>query len=494
MKRVIIFSLFIGFIGCGDLFDLEESSLAPLNPEIAIPIISSQTSFQQIIDATDDEVLFEVDSSGLLSLVYPGDTIDISAQQILLPIPVLSDILLVDTVSTIGLEFLPGLVVDRAVFKSNSLLFDLFIPDNDSYSISVNIPSFRRDNEEVSFEFSIEPQSFGRNQSPVFDLNGVEQFGPLDDIQVIYDVRNSAGERVTFDFFSINIDFVNFSYVEGAFSSQTFPIPQRFIPINTFTNLVSGSVQFQNPTLNIDIDNSFGFPIEPEINRLAIVRSSGVRADLISDLFLPGALVLDFPTIEEQVMPKTTSIVIDNSNSNIASIFNEDSQFVQLDIDAIAFPESTEASTGFISEDSELSIRTELAVPLEGSVSDFTIFENYPIDSLLELENAEELRLDLGVRNGLPVDILFQVQFVGEAFNIIDSLFSEPILIPSLEEDEFLFLTSAELSQETIERIQPTAFIRTFIGFVQSDDSETVRVLSTDEIRLEIGAVIKTTL
>ena len=131
MKRVIIFSLFIGFIGCGDLFDLEESTLAPLNPEIAIPIISSQTSFQQIIDATDDEVLFEVDSSGLLSLVYPGDTIDISAQQILLPIPVLSDILLVDTVSTIGLEFLPGLVVDRAVFKSNSLLFDLFIPDND---------------------------------------------------------------------------------------------------------------------------------------------------------------------------------------------------------------------------------------------------------------------------------------------------------------------------------------------------------------------------
>ncbi len=494
MRRVFFFCLIIGVIGCGDLFDLEDSSLAPLNPEIALPIISSQTTFQQILDATDDDVLFEVDSSGLLSLIYPGDTIDINAEQILLPIPVLTNILLADTVSNIGLEFLPGLDIERAIFESNSILFDFFVPDSDSYSISVNIPSFMKDEENVTFEFTVESQSFGRNRSQVFDLDGIEQVGPLDDIQIIYDARNSAGERVSFEFFSINIDFVNFSYVEGAFSSQTFPIPPREIPINTFTNFLSGSVQFQNPNLNIDISNSFGFPIEPEINRLAIVSRNGDIENLMSDLFLPGALILDFPTIEEQVVPQSTRIVLDSSNSNIAEIFDEESEFIELDIDAIAFPESTTASSGFISEDSKLSIQTELKIPLEGTVSNYTIFENYPIDSLLELDNAEELRLDLGIRNGLPVDISFQVHFVGEAFNIIDSLFSEPILIPSLEEDEFLFLTSAVLSQEQIERIKPTAFIRTFIGFVQSDESETVRVLSTDQIQLEIGAVIKTTL
>lgn len=492
MGRVIFFFFLLLFFGCGELFDVDNSTLVPLNPEIAIPLINTQTSFQEILDATDDVVQFEVDQSGLLSLVYPGDTIDVTAQQLLLPVPVFGDIIIIDTVTSFGLEFLPGLTIDEAVFKSNSLFFTVIPPDSDSYTITATIPSFRKDDEALMVTFDVPGGSVGQVvQSEFVDLDGVELIGTLDSIGISYDARNSFGERVRFNTFQLDIDFVNFSYVEGSFTTQQFPIPQRQIRINTFNNIVSGEVVFENPSLEIEILNSFGFPIEPEVNELSIINNRGQSFPFSSDLFLPGMLLLDFPTIDEEFIAKSTTIKLDRNNSNIADIFDQDSESISLDINAIAFPESSGESRGFISEDSRLNIRTELKVPLEGVVSDYVIFENYPVDSLSELEDVQEMQLNLGVTNGLPVDVSFQIHFVGESFNIIDSLFSEPILIPQSQNPDSQFTTTVILSPDKIQRIIPSGFIRTFIGFIQ-DEEGTVRILNTDEIEIEVGAIIRT--
>ncbi len=492
MGRVILFSFILLFIACGELFDIDDSSLVPLHPEIAVPLISTQSSFQEILDATDDLVQFEIDQSGLLSLVYPGDTIDVTAQQLLLPIPVLGNILITDTVTSFGLQFIPGLTIDEAVFKSNSLFFTVVPPDSDSYTITATIPSFRKDGEALEVAFEVPPNMTGQSvQSAFVDLNGVELIGSLDSIGISYDARNSIGERVSFNTLRLDIDFVNFSYVEGSFTTQEFPIPQRLIRINTFNNVVSGEVEFDNPSLEIEINNSFGFPIEPEVNDLSIINNVGQAIPFISDLFLPGRLLLDFPRIDEAFVAKSTTIELNKNNSNIADIFDQESQLISLDIDAIAFPETSEETKGFISEDSRLNIRTELKVPLEGVVSDYVIFENYPIDSLLELENVDELQLNLGVKNGLPVDVSFQILFVGEFFNIIDSLFSEPIIIPQSDDPDSQFTTTAIVDQEKIQKIVPSRFIRTFIGFIQNE-SGTVRILNSDAVEINVGAIIRT--
>jgi hypothetical protein len=492
MRRAVFILFILLIFGCGELFDIDDSTLAPLNPQIAVPLISTQTSFQEILDATDDFVQFEVDQSGLLSLVYPGDTIDVTAQQLLLPIPVFGEILIADTVSNFSLEFIPGLTIDEAVFKSNSLFFTVIPPDGDSYSITATIPSFRKDGEALIVTFDVPSDMTGQVvQSPFVDLNGIELIGSLEAIDISYDARNSSGERVSFDTLRLDIDFVNFSYVEGAFTTQEFPIPPRLLRINTFSNVVSGEVVFDNPSLEIEINNSFGFPIEPKVNELSIINSSGEASPFSSDLFLPGVILLDFPRIDEEFEAKSTSIELNKDNSNIADIFDQESQLISLDIDAIAFPESSEESKGFISEDSRLNIRTELKVPLEGEVSDYVIFENYPVDSLLELENVEEMQLNLGVKNGLPVNVSFQIHFVSEFFGIIDSLFDEPIIIPPSDSPESQFTTSVIVAQEKIQKILPTRFIRTFIGFIQEENGN-VRILNSDEIEIEVGAIIKT--
>jgi len=492
MGRAVIFLLFLLFAGCGELFDLDDSTLVPLTPEIAVPLISTQTSFQEILDATDDVVQFEVDQSGLLTLVYPGDTIDVTAQQLLLPIPVFDDILLLDTVSAFGLPFIPGVTIDEAVFKSNSLFFTVVPPNSDSYSITATIPSFRKNNEALAVTFEVPSGMIGQTvQSAFVDLNGVEVIGSLDSIGINYDARNSAGERVSFNSLRLDIDFVNFSFVQGSFTTQVFPIPERTIRVNTFSNVVSGEVVFNNPLLEIEINNSFGFPIEPAVNELSIIDNLGDASPFSSDLFLPGMILLDYPRIGEELVAKSTIIELNKDNSNIADIFDQESQLISLDIDAIAFPESSEESKGFISEDSNLNIQTELKIPLEGEVSDYIIFENYAIDSLLELESVEELQLNIGVKNGLPVDVSFQIHFVGKSFNIIDSLFNEPIIIPQNENPESQFTTTVIVSQEKIQKIIPSGFIRTFIGFIQNEN-ETVRILNSDEIEIEVGAIIKT--
>lgn len=498
-KLIICLLIMLLISSCGDLLDLPDAELAPHQAEYAIPIINTQATLMEILDATDEDVRFSIQPNGTLELIYDSDALSISADEILLPFPILTDVPIPDSVSTLNFSFLSGFRGERAIFKNNSLSFKLISPDSDEYSIHVRIPKFQQDGQEFSYTFNIPANSSGQDiQSDFISLTGVELQSGFDQIDVIYDARNSIGERVELSSLSARIDFLIFSYLEGSFGRQVFDIPAGEIPFNTFRNYISGQVNFDDPRLLIVVDNSFGLPIEPRINSLGVVTRANENLPLTSPLFFPGSILFDYPELSEVGLAKQTTIELNKTNSNILDILTEQTNAVSFDIDAIAFPDNDQETIGFIRDDGQLDIRSELILPVAGTVDDYVLFDDYPIDSLI-VSDAAEINFNLGIDNGLPVGVTFQIHFVGQAYNIIDSLFTQPIQIPSavLAEDGTViesssFLVSEQLSNDKLRKIEPSGFIRAYVGMTQPEGrTESISIQAEHQVNIQLGARIK---
>lgn len=484
---------------CGDLFDISEAELAPNQADYAFPIINSSASLQDILEATDEQVRFSIQENGTIELIYDSDALTITANEILLPVPVLIDIPLEDSISSLSFSIIDGFRGERAIFKNNSLRFKTFVPDSDEYSINIRIPKFQQNGNEFEFDFLIPPDSFGQEvNSDFIDLTGVELQSGFDEIEVIYDARNSQNERVILPGLFARLDFLIFSYLEGSFGRQVFDIPSGQIPFNTFRNYISGQINFDDPKLIISVDNSLGLPIEPRINNLSVITRFGLNLPLTSPIFSPGNLIFDYPALNEIGESKQTIIELNKDNSNILNILDEQTTAVFFDIDAIAFPDDDQETIGFIRDDGRIDIKSELILPVAGTVESYVLFDDYPIDSL-EIENAEELEFNLGVENGLPIDVKFQIHFVSPSYSILDSLFPAPIKIPSaslaadgsvIESTEFI--TSELLSGSKLRKIEPTGFIRAYIGLFQpSARDESISITAENTVNIKLGARVK---
>jgi len=489
-------SLFIQ--SCGDLFDIADATLAANQVDIAVPIINSTANLQDILEATDEQVRFAIQPNGTIELIYDSEALSISASEILLPIPILIDIPLEDSISTLSFSIIEGFRGEKAIFKNNSLRFKAFVPDSDSYLINIKIPKFQREGKDFEYTFTIPENSGQEVESDFIDLTGVELQSGFDEIEVIYDARNSAGERVILPALLARLDFLIFSYLEGTFGRQVFEIPSGVIPFNTFRNYISGQINFDDPRLLIKVDNSLGLPIEPRVNSLGVVTRNNENLPLTSPLFFPGNLLFNFPSLNEIGESKQTIITLNKDNSNILEILDEQTQEIFFDIDAIAFPNDDQETVGFIRDDGRMDINSELILPVSGTIEKYMLFDDYPVDGL-EIEDAEELEFNLGIENGLPLGVTFQIHFVAPSYSIIDSLFPTPVEIPSasLGDDGTVitiseFLTTELISSEKLKKIESSGFIRAIIGLFQPDGrNQSISITGDNTVSINLGARIK---
>ncbi len=486
-------------LSCGDLLNIDEAETASFSADYAIPIIDSQVSMKEILENTDDRARFSVGTDGELSVIYDSEALSISASELLLPIPVLFDVPLLDSVHQLSLDFVQGVDVSKAVFKNNSIQFKARVLDSDAYEIKISIPSLIKDGQEFEVQLDIPSSSAGVEiRSPFVSLTGWELSEGLSNLTVRYDARNSSGERVIISDVRTRIDFLIFSYVEGQLSTQVFDIPAGSIPLDAFRNYISGSVEFQDPFLRLIVDNSFGLPVEPLINELNIMTADGEVLPFASPLFERGGIQFDFPGLEEVGQSKRTVITLNKENSNILELIDERSESVTFDIDAIIFPRGSAVEDGFIRDDGALNIITELVLPLSGRVEDYFLFDSYPIDTL-ELQEAEALSFNLGVKNGLPIGVSLQLDFLNDAGEQLAQLFSEPIEIGSARIDSQGQVTagdqevfSEDFDRQKIEQITLATAVRAVIGLRQPPGQEDfISILDSYMVDIQLGLQVK---
>lgn len=500
MAKLLIFGFFIIFLtSCGDILNLDEAESGAFTSDYAIPIIDSQFTMKEILESTDDRARFSVGSDGELSVIYDGDALSISATELLLPIPILFDVPLLDTINRLSLDLVPGIDVSRAIFKNNSIQFKANVIDSQAYRITITIPSLQKDGMTFTTVLEIPSGSLGEEiRTDFVPLSGWELISGLSELTVIYDARNAAGERVSIPDIRTRIDFLIFSYVEGQLSTQIFDVPAGSIPLDAFKNYISGTVEFQNPFLRLIVDNTFGVPIEPTINELNIITTDGETLPFASPLFERGVIKFDFPGLDEVGQSKRTVITLNKDNSNILELIDERSESVSFDIDAVIFPDGSEAKDGFIRDDGALNLITELILPLSGRVEDYFLFDTYPIDTL-KLQGAQALTFNLGVTNGLPIGLSFQVEFLNERGDRISKLFTEPIEVKSAETDAQGQVTASvqevftsNYDRGMIEQVTSATAVRAIIGLRQPPGQDGyISILDSYKIDIQLGLQVK---
>lgn len=124
---------------------------------------------------------------------------------------------------------------------------------------------------------------------------------------------------------------------------------------------------------------------------------------------------------------KITDIYLDNTNSNIAEIFNLQPTRLVYEIDGISNAEVIPSLIGFMTNESILALQMRVEMLLEGSARNFgaeqTLDLNFGEFGSLDSANIESVEFKLVTENGTPVDV--DTVFRDSLGTNIDSLFNE---------------------------------------------------------------------
>ncbi|RMG76901.1 MAG: hypothetical protein D6707_11775 [Bacteroidetes bacterium] len=453
MKKTITFILaasFFFFAGCKkEYFQLDKFAKTKWNPALAFPIINSTLTPYNILTDFDTTNLFIIDpNTGLLALVYTGELFSFKPDQIVtVPDQTFSanytapgiginsgfGTYTYNTTITHNFNTTSGVQIDSVFFKTANLDISVYSDFQHDIDVTISIPSAKKNG--VSFSQTVTLQYLsGPNFSIPLDLSGytfdMTQGGITSnqfdiDVQLtFYDSGNGISGSEQFDL-NGSLNTLSFGWVYGDFGQQTVSTDRDSILIKIFKDALGGTVYFVDPKIKMYIDNSFGFPVRISAQTLEsqtfAVNPPTTTPIIYNGNSAPFDLVdINAPTSPGQVV--TTTLIIDTTNSNVDILMEPTPKYVYHQIQAISNPAGG-PSQNFITDQSELKIRTEVELPLVGYASDWKLIDTLDFNFGQDVvNNVESLLLRLIANNGFPVNAKLQMYFLDSLNNPIDSL------------------------------------------------------------------------
>ena len=496
--RIWILLFLLTFIACIKLDQNADYVYDKEDVELAVPLFASHLTIPSLVDVSDGLVTMDIDSDGLVTLIYSGKVIEQSSLQIFPPIPGILDVPLIDSISFIPIPLTNSDVIDEAVIGETNIDFNFSTLLIDIITISVNIPQLIKDGNIFSVEFTID-NSNGDNGSittPQVSIEGYTLFPESNGLNIKYDARRSSGDRILLDNASMGFDLFRFKYVEGKFGFRTFDVQGDIISIDIFDYWKAGNVSFSDPKVILNVVNAFGLLTKSKVNSMNILTVDNESLTLLSPNLDQG-IDFDFPSLDEVGESKTTSVEFNKDNSNIRELFEQRANKVSYDIDALINSENPEF-LGFLTDSSFFRINVTVKLPLDGNVNDLVLTDNADLD-LTTYENINEVEFKLNISNAYPVKMLIQTYFLDESDNPIDSLFTGGgISIDEAEtnEDGALISTAdldllVPIDSSRVASILAANKVSVIGRFSSPENRDNVVVLDSHYLDIKAGAKIK---
>jgi hypothetical protein len=226
---------------------------------------------------------------------------------------------------------------------------------------------------------------------------------------------------------------LKFAYVEGYWGYQLYSLTRDTIEIDINQTDLRGDIKVVNPKVTMRVRNSWGFPTRGVIKYLSFIGQNGEVLELQGSVFQNNGTYeyvdFDYPSFAagEVGQEKITDIVLDETNSNIADIFNLQPKRLIYEVDGVSNANLDPNLIGFITDKSILALQMRVEMVLEGSAKNFGAEQTLDLDfgefGSLDSANIESVEFKLVTENGTPVDINAQIYFRDEAGNNVDSLF-----------------------------------------------------------------------
>ena len=495
--------------------DFEDPELADHTAEFAFPLLTTTLNLKDLMikvlndTLSGDTLLVNPDNS--MTLYYTGDVVEKPATDIfedfaggVFP--------LTDTISNSPIDTIDGVTIYRADLTKGRIGMSIFNVSSDTLTGTLRIPQMTKNGVEFVYPFVALP--LGTFVSPPIEVAGYTLQSNANTLQFIYAAYKPNGVRVKVELSpgipGIYVAFENleFSYLEGFWGYQQYSLVRDTIEIDINQTDLVGDVKIKNPKVTMRISNSWGFPTRGKIKYLSFIGQNDEEIPLISSVFTDSTVDFNYPSFAagEVGQTKYTDIYLDETNSNIATIFNSQPKRLIYEVDGISNAQNDPSLIGFLTDSSVISLAMRVELLLEGSARNFgaeqTLDLNFGSFDDIDTSKIEEVEFKLVTENGTPVSTSLQMYFLDDAGNAIDSLFTGPprfimkaapvnndgVATGITRTEEFVPMSAARFQKV---RAAKKAFLKTAFTTAQ-DGNVPVKLLATDQTTIKMGLKVKT--
>jgi len=507
LKSTTLSFLFLALVslGCVPSDDLSDVELANDTRSIAFPIINTSinvTDFERESDSGNVSV--STDEEGRVTVKYDGQVVSRDWSVISPPLPVAA-FPFQDSVSNVVVPRPGGgtLINDEFInyieFAEWNIRYQIKHSYTEAITVTFTIPQIKNQGvpyrQTLTIPYDGTPvEAFITNEFP---LEGYVFQTTENEFIIKYDARLSNGERVEFDESAGIFQPFNASYIEGYLGQGTFPVRGNIVPVNLFSAWKSGGAVFENPSIDMYVENSLGLPMSAEFNEFSITTLADDTIPVMSDV-LDAGIEINFPSLAEKGEAKTTNFSFDKNNSNLKELFQERVKRVNYEIVAIYNKDSVRMDDQFIGDGGYFSANVSVTIPLEGNITELVLNDTVDVD-LTDYDRIDEGEIKTVITNEFPLDLDYQAYFIDEAGIVLDSLFNErfslagaPLNAQGITESADTQTALTNISAERWEVIRNSTRIAfDFMLNTNSINNSPLWVYDQYDIIVKIGAILE---
>lgn len=503
--------------------DWRDAELAEHTADYAFPLFNTDLFFKDLIvnvlneENLTDTLIFNADNT--MRLIYSGDVAEKRADSLFaftvqdLPAPIL------DTLFYAPLPIQDSIEFTKAVASGGRIFVSARNYGSEDITYTFTIPQFTKNGVPFTWRDTVPKNTINFNvvASPPIPIDGYTLLlGPKNSIYCKYDARLPNGNRVLmtspnpiFPGLAIAIQGFKFSYVEGYWKNQVYPLDQDTIDIDINAANLRGNITIKDPKVTVNVTNSFGFPTRGVLDLLRFYDKDGKAYDLQSQIAKDG-IDFAYPPLTQVGKTAKSSFSFDGTNSNIAQIFNAQPVRMVYKMEGIANAEDDKTLIGFLTDSSFVRVGVTVDLLLEGSAQDFGADQTLPLDfgdfgsgsgsGNKLVDDIEDVEFKLVTENQMPVSTSLQIYFQNENGVTLDSLFQNGLTkiadaaevnaqgFPAGTKRVETFIPMSKARFDVV-RNAKQAFLKTF--FTTTEDAngtaKTVKLLSTNSTKVKMG-------
>lgn len=436
-------------------------------PEVGVPLVNSDISIEDVILAKDKNGTISVDANKFCTLIYQGNLFSKSAEDVFLPDHSLDSVQsTLDLTTTTAINTLP---VGSTYTYSTTQILDLNIKDKDNsqpqtvkldkiwykkgliyilvkcttpQSVVVDIEMPNTTAGGVTLKGTINLPYTGGNATryaaTTLNLNQYETDLTLGNtttnkfpIKYTFKITKTSSVSIVGEYIRMTPDVSSqeFQRIVGDVGNRSLSPFNDTVDVSIFNNSVNGVFYIKNPSIDLNIKNSFGVPIDVHFDTLAgYFKNENPQLNFVQ---LPAAyspLAIQAPNYSalslsavEAITP-TATLSSANTNGTIQAILDKKPKKFVYKVRSVTNPNGTPASKNIIFNNSKFSVDFKLNLPLEGYCNNFLFSDTSKFEVGNLPDNVSQITVRNYIRNGFPVGALVQVYFL-DANNVIkDSL------------------------------------------------------------------------
>lgn len=548
--RFIVITLLVGvftFSSCKKL-DLDSIKGASWNPKFATPLAYGTFTVKDMLVKFDSTGMIKT-NNGDLSIVTTTDFPAFDASTFV-TLPVVSQTLFLapSQLSVIGAALPPFNVIPNGnVLSTNSTLTQIVdFPMTNGEEIS-NV-NFKKGDMEITLSSDLKHDIELALSFPDFIVGGE----PLvDTVRLIYAYDNQPmTKKIKFSLDGAKADFTNggtgvnkirvnangkligtgqvvtgkeylnlnfaiknlaFNEIKGYFGKMTVGNPLDSILMDQFEsfNIKKGMIALTNPSIKMNITNTFGFPLELSLDELSFKELNG--GSKVTMVHSPKTESVNYPLYANKGVPAKTTISINKVNtSNLDQLITTTSKYFYVKTGATTNPLGKSGDPiNYILGNSKMTVNAEIEIPMEGYASGFERFDTIDAgESFKSLDGTiKSIIIRLVLDNGFPLDIDGSLYFIDGQGNpiknngvIIDLLKINPKILASAKVDgtgkviaNTTTINDITLSSELYPFIQnaQNLIFKTSIGTVNGNTKKSVKLRDDYTIGFKLGVNVQ---